>query len=327
MGGNALKNCITHRLSANDFFAIQSEVLDILRANFDNQFENIPAYRSKPDYGDLDIIYATSTPLKEDDIRQVFRNTKQVVVNTNVLSFEHRQFQIDLIGVPHDSFHYARNYFSWNDCGNLVGRISKRLSIKHGHDGLFLQIDENKERVGSILLTRNYPDALNFLDLNYEQYLGGFDTLEQIFVWVYNSKWFDPSRYWIENLSHSQRVRDIKRPTYQAFLKWVSEQPAKEVISIDTTNYQHLSIVFEHFPHARCEYERLIGDYACKLISRQKFNGDIVSEITALQHKQLGDLMAHLRNNTILGHRYTVCHMTKKEIQAVIESAKNVVST
>ena len=41
-------------------------------------------------------------------------------------------FQIDFIKVGEENWETSKNYFSYNDLGNLMGRLAQRLGVKYG---------------------------------------------------------------------------------------------------------------------------------------------------------------------------------------------------
>jgi len=141
-------------------------------------------------------------------------------VNGGVTSFDYKGFQIDLIHTTHEKFDYALSYFSWNDCGNLVGKLAHRFGLKHGHDGLFLSLHDGHNKFGSILLTENHDDTLKFLGLDVKKFKNGFDNLEEIFAFVAASPNYSPDWYLLENITSAGRIRDKKRDTYRKFLEF-----------------------------------------------------------------------------------------------------------
>lgn len=110
MGGNALKNTTTRRYAADEYFAVASEVMQKLLSNIGaiNQTDVIEAYRTKESFGDADILYSTypGQGIYVIDIQRVF-NPNEIVKNGDVISFDYKELQIDLIYSAADCYDYA----------------------------------------------------------------------------------------------------------------------------------------------------------------------------------------------------------------------------
>ena len=184
-------------------------------------FEVIPSYNDKKSFGDMDIIYATynDVPLEVEVFIELFK-PKEIVRNSNVISLEYKEFQIDFIHSPKEEYDYALSYFSYNDISNLIGKLSRRFGLKHGHNGLRLPLRDGDNMIGEITLTLDHNRTLAFLGLDVEQFNKGFDNLDEIFSFVAASPHYNPDDYKLENISSAGRVRDKKRETYQKFLKF-----------------------------------------------------------------------------------------------------------
>jgi hypothetical protein len=299
MGGNAL-SCDTRRYQADEYHSLSVSVLNRLKypaSIIDAAL--IPAYRKKESFGDMDILYTSYEPLSVEDVRRLFPYSKEFKRNSEVISFEHIGLQIDLIWVDQKSFSYALGYFSYNDvAGNLVGKIARRFGLKHGHIGLTLPLRDESNEFAEIPITYDFGDALTFLDVDYERYKQGFDDLVSLFEWVSASKYFNPDAYKLENVSSYGRVRDKKRVTYQEFLKYINTKTF-DVIPMNEDKSVYLDRIFSVFPEAEEPYELACMQLGRQKFIRQKFNGDIVSELTSLKDKELGSLMKELRNDRL----------------------------
>lgn len=97
MGGNALKNCYTRRYSSNEYHNLKRQVLTKLihKNSFVILAKVIPVYRNKESFGDMDILYSTidNNPLTIEDVKHAFPFTKEIVRNTDCISFEHNELQ------------------------------------------------------------------------------------------------------------------------------------------------------------------------------------------------------------------------------------------
>lgn len=303
MGGNALKKhgIQTRRVENGEFHAsLCPDVLAGLTVALPGvRAEVIKSYSSKADFGDMDVLVDTQR-LPGDWQERVLAHfaPNAHVSNGPVLSFDFRDFQVDLIGHSGPVYDFASCYYAFNDLGNLIGRIARRLGFKFGHDGLHyvLRDAENESRViKTLLVTQDFDLALDFL--GYESWLFhyGFTDLSDLFGYVASGKYFDANVFLLENRGHKARVRDRKRPTYMAFLKWVREQSLPEPVPVYKNT--ELGRSFDFFDGFRKRYADAFEQNRLALALKARFNGRIVAELTGLSGKGLGVAMARIKHS------------------------------
>ena len=328
MGGNALKDVGVARLPAHLYTRLAGQV--VARLTDGNLFPGmracvIPAIRAKSDFGDLDVLVTHQEPRWGfDEARQAVLATAfqptRLVPNGPVLSFDvavpddpetpdpgyaGARFQVDLIRVDPEVFLFAFGYFSYNDLGNLLGRVARLHGFKLGHDGLFrpLRAPGNEWHfVRDILVTRNWSRALQFLGYDPARWERGFDTMEEMFTFVTDSRAFHPTAFPLEHRSHRARVRDRKRPTYTAFLQHLTDRglvPAAEIRENRLAMMRKMGLAraldqfgFEDFAR---DWQQAHRDLRDALRFRQRFNGDAVRRMTGLDGAALGQHMRALR--------------------------------
>ena len=306
MGGNAFPGK-TRRYSATEYFTLVSEVLDIIKPHVDHAAD-IPAYRSKESFGDLDLLVI---PKPNFNPKSIF-NTDLAISNGGVHSVVYKEFQIDLIVTNREEFDYSLRYFSFNDRGNLIGKIAHKFGLKHGHRGLTMPIRDGDYLLGEVIVTHDPQVAEEFLGI---EYLTEFNTLEEIFENVIKSRYFSKEIYAFENMNHIARIRDRKRSTYNAFLKYIEERDDLPVYEFKKVKNEYHHMIFEQYPHARAEYEALVAARDLRVRVREKFNGERVTMLTGLRDKELGALMRQLKS--ILTHE-VVDRMEQSEVDAVV---------
>lgn len=316
MGGNALKNTFTRRYDKGEYFSIFPKISRTFIDFYGVQsLSLIEAYSKKESFGDMDILYTTydDKPLGVDEFVEKFK-PQEIVRNSNVISMAYEELQVDFIHVENDIAEYAQSYFSYNDCGNLVGKLARRFGLKHGHNGLVLPLRDGNNMFGEVTLTLDHNRTLEFLELDVEQFNGGFETIEQIFEFIAASPHYNPDDYKLENVSHAGRVRDKKRDTYQKFLvfgeNWKGERIPKEV---DKTIY--LERIFDAFPEAYPEYKQKMFDLATQKFIKNKFNGDLVGEWTGLKEKELGAFMKILRSDFFFRPE-NIVYLTEEQLKS-----------
>jgi hypothetical protein len=289
MGGNAFPGK-TGRLSADKYFELADD-LKYKFAEISEDFRIIPAYRKKESFGDMDILLIPSRELSFALLKEIFQ-TDDVLRNGGVYSLVVKGFQIDLIITPREEFEYALAYFSWNDFGNLCGKIAHKFGLKHGHDGLKYVVRSRDHILGEVILTRDPKKALRFLDIDPGD---GFDTLEEMFECICRSKYMSKEMFSFENMNHIARIRDRKRSTYNSFLKYIETRDDLPSFPFEKDKSAYLPMIYEAFPHARDEVIVLIERAALQMRVHEKLNGVRVRELTGRDGKELGALMKDLK--------------------------------
>lgn len=313
MGGNALQNVRRH--DADEYFTKITELNETLGVLFgdDARLYNLEAYSTKPSFGDADILATNLPPNYKELLIVCFGLDKDMhVSNGNVFSFNYEGLQVDLINTPEEEFESSKFYFDYNDFGNLLGKITRKLGMKFGHDGLFLRVyDPNLDTVlgPDILLTRDPQTILNMLGLSYTRYLLGFETLEDIFVYVSGCQYFNPGIYLLDNLSNKAMVRDHKRKTYNAFIEWVDARkdqlyayPYEDLVNKGGYRLKepfYSDIIIKYFPEVEGKVNSLIRKYEENLKIKEVFNGNIVMELLKIEGKELGEFMRYVNSYDI----------------------------
>jgi len=224
--------------------------------------------------------------------------------NSDVLSFDVEQLQVDLLLTPTDEYETSRNYFSWNDTSNFVGRVSHKLGFKYGHRGLEFVFRDGNYQHAVLNVTRDTRAALEFLGFDADRYFEGFDTMEDAFKWASNTHYFNKAMFAVENRNHRSNVRDKKRKNYSDFVTWMQdkdlpEYPWEDMKEQGGPKYkeQFMQLAFVAFPDFLDRYSAMITDYNNLLEFRKRFNGSLVSEWTGKVEKELGMVMQSFRKS------------------------------
>lgn len=262
----------------------------------------IPSYFQKESFGDLDIVHSKSRDVYDPYMTShfdVIDSSKNGKVESYLIDLGNsKHFQVDLIYCPKDELDFSYKYFAWNDCGNLIGRLAHRIGLKFGHDGLwYVQRDKNNV-LFEHLLTRDFYEALDYLDLDWYKHACGFETPEEIYDFIVKSKYFDYQSVDLNRRNNVSRTRDKKRVMYTNFIKYLKEHNLTDYnINLKEKEdylYQH----FNKFVDFECEYFRVQSEYEEKRMIAKKFNGNIVSQITGLSGKELGMFMSICKRQT-----------------------------
>lgn len=268
---------------------------------YGTRFEVIKAYNNKTSFGDLDIV-VESTHLRSEYV-EMLRNlfqTKELVKNGNCVSLEFKQLQIDFIITPASEYETSLNYFSYNDLGNLLGRVSYSMGMKLGHDGLSYNFRDGTYQFRNVILLTDWKDILPVLGYSYERYAAGFDTLEDIFEFVVSSDLFNKGIYALENRNHAARVRDTKRDSYMKFLKWLEgyKETPEQGLAQDWRLHDKklwLPYLFEKITGFEATYNSVRKEWDEAIKFKSLYNGDLVSSWTGLSGKELGVFMKRMK--------------------------------
>lgn len=300
-------------------------------------YEPTKFYNNKESFGDLDIVL-NKKYLKENWAEILIGEFELIKgnysKNSDVLSLCYDELQIDLIMAKDNEYETSLVYYSYQDMNNLIRRLAKKLSVKYGHKGLELVVKNADNVLGNLLLTTDTKTIHGFLDLNHFEYLIGFNELENMFRWISNSKYFNKDIYLLHNRNATSRVRDKKRATYNAFLKWCEENemvnnyPYKDTTEFDGYNIREpffTYLVCTTFSEAKPFYDKVMENYQLNLKFKKLYNGEVVSNITGLSGKELGHFMSYTKEalDRCYGKEFIVNTFTDREIKIIIEKMKH----
>lgn len=319
MGGNALKEYGATRVDKGTFQRISCHIKNLLEM-YCTKIDVVQAYTDKETFGDIDILFSSS--YTNDFILNIIEryfDVRGVYKSGGVFGFGYvlndtEIVQVDMIRSKLSHYDYNLNYLNWNDLGNLIGRIAHKFGLKHGHDGLVYVIRDGSHVVGEVTLTTDYAEALKFL--GFKPYPNSFKSIKEIHDFVIDSKYFNPAIYLLENRNHIARVRDKKRPTYTSFLEYIQHMQADQAsyYQFSDNKGDYVGKIFDAFPDKRAEYDFFVDLAENRKIVKEKFNGQIVTQVTGLTGVELGEFMKHLKQNQPFNDLQLVLSMTDSEI-------------
>lgn len=285
MGGKAL-HIGTERLPIQKFILLEKEVLEKLLHRYP-MAKATKYFHNKKDFGDLDVIVVGEHVVYEADkaemakyLKETF-DTKEIFFNNGVVSFEYKNFQIDLILVKSYELETAHFYYSYNDLNNLVGTYVRNFGLSLGYDGLTIYLsDSSNNEHSSFIISRDPRKIYEFVGLNFDRYLEGFNDIQDVFEYVISSRFFTTSLFKYENLDSKNRTRNRKRKTYSTFLTWLDDNKIDRKFRWrkDTSVY-HKSIEKFFNVNLDIEIEKLNTKVAYRKNLAVKFNGDIIKRL------------------------------------------------
>ena len=297
MGGNAMAPYGARRYSKEEADVVRYELFSAIRQDLPHlKFQEIPYYRSKDSFGDLDILI--EGPLTENDyetLHFICGPDHAKINNGGVMSTLYDKLQIDFIPMPPEDYDTALVYYSYNDLGNLMGKLFHKFGLKYGHRGLTMPMRDGDNQYDELMVSKNARETFNFLGLPFTPFMQGFETLEDVFKYVMSSWYFSPEPFQYENLNHTNRIRDRKRTTYHMFLEYIKEHTVEKPFEFRKDKDSYLPLIFSHFPNVEEQYKASKEKLAFRLKVKEHFNGAKVQEWTKLEGEQLGQFMAHVK--------------------------------
>lgn len=281
MGGNVFKNNL--RVNGRDnFYKIlneQQELLSDYVLLLPSQIDD------KNSFGDMDLVIPKGN--FNSIIKILENNNLPYKKNGIVLSYQTKDlFQIDLIEIDDDKINYAIKYFSYGDTGNILGRILKHtFHVKNSFNGLYYVFRRDSSSYKKeFLLSNNYDDVIDILELDKEKFKKGFKNNNELFEWIIQTPFLNTDIFKFENLNHTNRVRDRKRKFYNEWVTWLQEN--------DIKNKEYLPInISDYFLDFTKKYDAINKEYEEYKTIKQKFNGNMVMSLTGLKGKELGQFI------------------------------------
>ncbi len=298
MGGRALKNTTTRRYERAEFDEISIELLSTLKKTFDEVVMPL-FYKNKESFGDADILV---TSANYPDMRNYIQDTfspNEIFHNGNCWSFDYKELQVDIITCAPEHFYSNYMYLSYNDLGNFIGRLAHGFGLKFGQEGLWYEHEFKGQNIGTIYVSKDYPKIYEYLGLDYEVWVRGFNELEEIFTFIASSPFFNWKKFQFSELNKINRDRNKKRASYLTFLEWMDENVADEKHEHEfyEDKSKYLVSIQDSFPDANIitEIRRLEYEECKKLYIKAKFNGGDVMRKYGFKGKELGDKMTGFR--------------------------------
>jgi hypothetical protein len=296
MGGKALNKygVCTKRVNTEEFYRISEEVSVKIFADLGMEVTLVKCYRNKPNHGDLDLLIKTQPSYLnffnwKEYIKEAF-NPRAINKNDKVYSFDYNDFQVDLILIPSDSWSTAQAYYSYDPLGNIMGKTYQKFGLSYGWEGLYYILRRHDGMISeNILISRDIHKIFKFGGYDFDKYIQGFDTLEEIFMYCISSRYFDSNMFRMENLGSVDRKRNKKRGSYKLFLEYMEENHiTKEYKFMNEKDY--LPGIDLFFLEARLlnRINTLEKEYEKKVAASSKFNGtNVMSWFPGLRGEDL----------------------------------------
>jgi len=233
MGGSAFDNIEISRLNINTYTCLKNKIISVLQNNGIICTHVIEA-PEKDSYGDIDIIYISGTYIlnfikSEFNIIDSISNS---VISSVAINYENNNYQVDFIKSSLEEYEIHKFYLSYGDMGNIIGRMTNANGIKFGINGLYLYYYPNGDTsiaTFKLHLSTNPFEICDFLNLNYDQYVNGFETLNDIFNWIIKCKYFNKKLFNNDNLNTKYKHRIQTRKMFNHFIEFINTIQINEI--------------------------------------------------------------------------------------------------
>lgn len=263
----------------------------------------------------IDIIKQTFNPTEIIHNGDVCSFSYQITSNNGEIKY----FQVDLI--KSTNLEMSKFYFSYGDLGGIIGRIAQYIGLKYGSAGLwvcpnsqtigeFLNLEQNvklvnnlktqlktqlncddvdldaivKAQYSNIVLISSPQIICEYLGLDYNKWIGGFTSKNDIYEWIIESKFFNPTQFKVLDCAGRQRAN--KRPMYQDFLQYIFKDEPNFIIEKANSNANcniNLQLDTIKYFFKLKELEDMIIQVVDNLVRKHKFNGSKLIQLGIIE--------------------------------------------
>jgi hypothetical protein len=304
MGGKALNKYGVHteRKNTEEFQKIGLELQQRVHIDLHVASAIVTCYRTKVDHGDLDLLISVGKDIQIDWKIYIHRTFQPQAIYSNggVYSFDYKSFQVDFIPIPEAKWETAKVYFSMDPLGNIMGKTFHKFGCSYGWEGLYYKYRNYRgTNSANILLTNDVSKIFEFGGYNYDRYLLGFDTLEDIFKFAIDSKYFDTEMFQMENLKSIDKKRNRKRKSYHIFLEYLKENNTNTRYPFEEDKDFYIADIDAAFPEVdllQQLHDLQVKDEFNQALA-EKFNGNVVMQwFPELQGKELGQAIRKFKD-------------------------------
>lgn len=209
----------TVRISASDYPSVSERALWHLRTAFPKYYPAlIRAYAAKPNFSAVVLVLEVPPAMQKQDVRATLSRAfdgAEVVGKGRSYSIALGCHKVDVTFIS-KNFQMARDYRDYNLLGSLVAKQARGLGFSLKDHGLYVPAtDTQVERQ----LTCLWTETLEILGFSSSQWLGGFETLEDIFEFIAAGDYFMPSLY--ESHPAEGTAPDARLSVSKEFWRWL----------------------------------------------------------------------------------------------------------
>lgn len=313
MGGKALKSINVSGMDKETFLKVSLDVIGKLQDELgSNLVEILPYYKSKKTFSDIDVLISKTAIEKygfnkfHEFLKEDLKSPEQSG-NSQVYSFgykyEDSYHQVDLMIHDEDMFFKAKKYFAYNDLNILMNFISvSNFDLAFSKEGLnhTIYTDSKTQKIGDYTVEADFYDILDFLGLNKEKHKIGFNSLEDMYDFIYESPYFDSSSFLKKTEKENRsEIKRAERKTYSGFIEYVKNKPVKKSLLNKKSTDEIQNLFFFKFPIAKEKYDKIIKNDKKIKEMRESFNGFVISKVLDIDIKDrfLGVVMRKIKHD------------------------------
>ncbi len=325
MGGNLFKLGRKPRL---EYLEIEAEIRVYLNQKIGNTYRIPRFYGDKTDFGDLDILISDSVANKSWNALRL-EITKDLGITQfkavgHVFSTVYRDLQVDFFVTPEQYLESCYHFMSFNDLGNLLGKICRRFNLKYGEHGLayVYRRTNNPHFKQDLEITVDFARICEFLGLEATLWQQGFESLEVMFDWVIASPYFSVAPY--QQMDATLKKRQQHRTTMQKFVEYLEQHGINKTFDFQPRE-SYLKQIDAFFPEANLKAQiQLEHDKETRaLIFAKKFNGKLVgSLLPQFEGKTLGAFIVRFKNSIEDFEGFILEHDQNAINEQILEFAK-----
>ncbi len=280
------------RMPRADYLELEAEVRHYLDQEKILEYLIPRSYGDKPDFGDIDILFKSRPDWEQ--LRQKIMSdlgVTQYKAAGRVFSMVYKGLQTDFFVVPERYLESTYTFMCFNDLGNFIGRMCRRFNLKYGEEGpsYVYRRHSNENYKVDLELSQDFKKICRFLDLDYASWKTGFDSLEDLYTWVIQSKYFSVAPY-LDELRGHLKSREKERQTVTKFVVWLEQNNINHRPEFADC-HSYLDMIIEAFPEANLseQLQREMDLEKREIEINQKFNGrKVIRLFPHLEGKDLG---------------------------------------
>ncbi|KIK69537.1 hypothetical protein GYMLUDRAFT_33911 [Collybiopsis luxurians FD-317 M1] len=194
-------------------------------------------------------------------------------------------YQVDVhVCADKDEWDRIMYFHSYGDLGMIQGLIARNVGLVLGANGLKYPNPPHP----TLTLNQDFGRISKFFGWSHEHRNAGFDTRQQIFEWVTESRFFDPKSF----RTSGEGISKVKaqRTMYSDFVTWIHERFA--ITSSDMEQVRQLrervrnEALIEFGRHE--EVETYVREFEVRKALKTVFNGSTVNAWTGLGNNWRG---------------------------------------
>lgn len=322
MGGSVFaEHATTVRVDRSEHDAIAAGVAEALVA-IGVEARALPSLRGKSSFGDVDMICARSQTHGdlpkdgEEHVRALAQRDAEIAQALGADAY-HRgnvrnpalhmlvagrdgPVQLDLMSIDDGLLEFTTRHLSWGDAGAMAAAVAQQMGIKMGMTGVALAV-RIRAATHRLPLDLDYDQTLELIGLDADRHRRGFDTVDEVYAWLAEGRYFNPRLWSAEFMTNKRRHRAMKRDSFVGLQEWIGrERPESRYDwgeSRGARTAEWTEQLLDAHPEARAEMDRLTSASTAPQGLRAFFNGDVVRRHVDLDDEALQHVMNNLRKS------------------------------